>query len=187
MTRSPTSKQLGFADWLSGLVAKEDRAALAALRRGLLLDEERLFELYAVVPPSFLAGLKPREERLYLTVASLFAYHPCSFSPDELVERRRNLGESLRLLAEAEQPPDNLPDELLPDPLKRRTEALLAAPRDELSGHLRQITGLLKTKEVPVDWAQLLGDLSAWEWEGHPVQWQWGRSFYIDQHEKEGE
>ncbi|MEW6723609.1 MAG: type I-E CRISPR-associated protein Cse2/CasB [Bacillota bacterium] len=194
MTRSPTSRQLGFAAWLARLAANEDRGTLAALRRGLMLDEEHLFELYGCVPPSFLVGLSLGDERLYLMVAALFGYHPVCFREEELKERRCNLGASLRMLALARaqrHSPDagegDDTEDLLPDSMKRRMEALLASHRDDLFGHLRQVIGLLKTEEVPVDWAQLLNDLQAWEWQGRPVQWQWSRSFYVGHHEKGGD
>lgn len=187
MTRSPTSKQLAFAAWLTSLEADHGRrGTLAALRRGLMLDEEHLYELYGYLPPSFLSGLAPGEERLYLMLAALFAYHPAYFSDDELKERHRNLGESLRLLAQAKQPePQN--DDELPESLKRRMEGLLAAPRDEVFGHLRQIISLLKSEEIKVDWAQLLRDLHDWEWPNRPVQWDWSRSFYVGHQIKKGE
>lgn len=186
MIRTPSPKHQGFADWLARLVKKEDRGTLAALRRGLMLDEERLFQLYGSLPPSFLVGLAPGEERLYLMVAALFASHPESFPERALGERRRNLGDSLRLLAQVKNPGASAED-MLPDSLKRRVEALLAAPRDEVFGHLRQIIGLLNTEAVPVDWAMLLHDLREWERDGHLVQWEWSRAFYVGHHAKEGD
>ncbi len=198
MTRSLTDRQLGFAAWLSRLAPREEsgepappgaRARLAALRRGLMLDEDQLFELHGHVPPNFLAGLSSGEERLYLLVAALFAHHPVSFGDEELKERRRNLGESLRLLALARpQSPapgaEGEPEDLLPEPLKRRMEALLASHQD-VFGHLRQMISLLKTEKIPVDWAQLLQHLQEWELHWRPVQWQWSRSFYVG-HQDEG-
>lgn len=192
MIRTPTSKQLGFAAWLVRLAAKEDRGTLAALRRGLMLDEEHLYELFGHLPPNFLVGLAPGEERIYLMVAALFGYHPVSFKDEELAARRRNLGESFRMLALAKRAPagegesDEADEDMLPASLKRRVEALLAAPREDLYGHLRQAISLLKTEEIPVDWAQLLNHLQAWEWQGRPVQWEWSRSFYVG-HEKGGD
>lgn len=180
--KGPTSKQIEFAKWLAGLKEREDRGTLAALRRGLMLEEEQLFELFGYLPPHYLAGLRPGEERLYLMVAALYAYHSASFSSDDLAQRRRNLGESLRLLALAKAQPgagSGENDELLSDSLKRRMDALLSAPRADLFGHLRQVISLLKTEEVPVDWALLLSDLQGWEWQGRPVQWRWSRSFYV--------
>lgn len=188
--RSPTTRQLGFAAWLTRLAEGEDRRTLAALRRGLMLDEEHLFELYGHLPPNFLVGLSPGDERLYLMVAALFAFHSTAFKEGEVKERRRNLGESLRLLALSKHQVPTEGDELeevLSDSLKRRMEALLAAPRDDLFGHLRQVISLLKSEEIPVDWAQLLNHLHAWSWQGHPVQWQWSRSFYVGYQDKGGD
>ncbi|BAD39651.1 MAG: type I-E CRISPR-associated protein Cse2/CasB [Symbiobacterium thermophilum] len=177
--KGPSSRQVEFAGWLSGL---DDRGTLAALRRGLMLEEEQLFELFGYVPPRFLTGLRPGEERLYLMVAALYAYHPVSFGEEELAERRRNLGESLRRLAEEKARQRGGLDEgeeLLPESLKRRMEALLSAPRADLFGHLRQVISLLKSEEIPVDWAQLLSDLQRWEAPDRRVQWAWSRSFYV--------
>lgn len=189
MTRSPTSRQMAFASWLAKLGADErQRNVLAALRRGLALEEDHLYELYCHLPPSFLARLSPNEERTYLIVAALFAHHPACYSEEELGVRHRDLGESLRLLALAKQAKAG-PDERepLPESLKRRVEALLASPRDELFGHLRQLISLLKTEEIPVDWAQLLRDLHDWEWPNYPVQWDWSRSFYVGHQVEKGE
>lgn len=186
--KGPTSKQIEFARWLTGLKERADRGTLAALRRGLMLEEEQLFELYGHVPPRFLAGLRSGEERLYLMVAALYAYHPVGFSEGDLAVRRRNLGESLRRLAETKTRKVGGVDEgddLLPESLKRRMDALLSAPRADLFGHLRQVISLLKSEEIPVDWAQLLSDLQGWEVTGRPVQWQWSRSFYVG-HQTEG-
>jgi len=186
--KGPTSKQIEFAKWLSGL--KEDRGTLAALRRGLMLDEEQLFELYGHVPPRFLAGLRPGEERLYLMIAALYAYHPVGFSEGELAVRRRNLGESLRRLAEVKARQGGgtgEDDDLLPDSLKRRMDALLSAPRADLFGHLRQVISLLRSEEVAVDWAQLLYDLQGWELTDRRVQWQWSRSFYVGDQDEGGD
>ena len=190
--RTPTSKHLGYADWLARLVANEDRGKLAALRHGLMLEDERLFELYGYLPPNFLVGLSVWDERIYLMVAALFGYHAVAFQAEEVQVRRRNLGESMRLLALAKnqshgEADDDEPEEILSDSLKRRMDALLAAHSGDLFGYLRQVISLLKTEEIPVDWAQLLNDLQAWEWQGHPVQWQWSRSFYVGYQEKGGD
>jgi CRISPR system Cascade subunit CasB len=187
MTRMPSSKQQGFAEWLAGLNKPEKRGTLAALRRGLMLEEEQLYELYGQIPPNFLAGLRQGEERLYLMVAALFASHPEAIPAPAEGERRVNLGESLRRLAAAKAAPGTPSDELLPEALKRRLEATLNAPRDELFGHLRQLVSLLKTEEIPVDWAKLLYDIQGWDLEWRPVQWEWSRSFYVGFQKQEGD
>lgn len=186
--KGPTSKQIEFARWLSKLNdpdGHEDRGTLAALRRGLMLEDEQLFELYGYIPPRYLSSSYLGDERLYLMVAALYAYHPASFPELDLQKRRRNLGESLRLFAEYKRQGekqgagDGDEEDLLPEPLKRRMDALLSAPRADLFGHLRQVVSLLKTGEVPVDWAQLLYDLQHWESPEREVQWRWSRSFYV--------
>lgn len=191
-------KHVKFAAWLYSLSERDDRGTLAALRRGLLLEEGHLFQLYGHIPAGFFAGLRPGEDQLFLMVAALYAFHPVAFSKESLGERSRDLGESLRILAElmyqesGSENDDSREEDMLefpavPDSLKRRVEALLAAPRDDLYGHLRQIVSLLKTREVPVDWARLLYDLQRWDLPDRRVQWQWSRSFYVGYPSEGGE
>lgn len=144
-----------------------------------MLEEDNLFELYGTTPPNLISGLSPSDERVFLMTAALFAFHPKSFGNEQTASRHRNLGESLRMLGEAMSSGTG-PELELPDSLKRRVEAMLGAPRDEVFGHLRQMVSLLKTKEVPVDWAQLLFDLTRWDRAGRPVQWEWSRAFFAD-------
>lgn len=176
-TTAQTSSSL--IDWLQGLVKRQDRGRLAALRRGLLLEPNQFYELYRVVPPQFLEGVSRDEIQRRLMVAILFATHQGSFPSDPENKRHHNLGESLRLLARKQSGGNIDSDEGLPEPLKRRLDALLAAPSDELFPHLRQLIRMLKAEEVPVDWEQLLWDLRNWDQEDRRVQWQWSRSFYV--------
>lgn len=184
----PSSRDLDFVEWLVSLVKNERRGDLAALRHGLMYEEEQLFQLLSYIPQRFLQSLKThQDEKDYLLVAGLFASSMLCFPEEELRERRFNLGASLRKLAEKKylNSGSNDSDDLLPDPLKRRLEAVLTCPRDEVYVHLRQIVSLLTSESIPVDWAQLLCDLRAWDWPGSPVQWAWSRTFYVG--EKGGE
>lgn len=182
------TRSSGLVAWLRGLKEREDRGRLAALRRGLLLEPHQFYELYRVIPPQFLEGIGREETERRLMVSILFAFHPASFTDEELAARPRNLGESLRLLAEqrraAGEAPD--PDDWPPEPLKRRLDQLLEARSEDLFFHLRQVMGLLKAAEVPVDWDQLLRDLRDWDRADRRVQWQWSRSFYVGHRDAEG-
>lgn len=178
MTTETTTKQ-DLVKWLQDLAKEKDRARIAALRRGLLLEPNQFFELYRVVPAQYLEGVSRREVQHRLMVAILFATHPKSFSEEQLERRPRNLGESLRLLAAAQAGGAIDPELGLPEPLKRRLDALLAAHPDDLFHHLRQVVRLLKSREIPVDWRQLLRDLRNWDREDHMVQWRWSQSFYV--------
>jgi CRISPR system Cascade subunit CasB len=185
MTTTTTSSS-GLVSWLRGLADREDRGRLAALRRGLLLEPHQFYELYRVVPPQFLEGIGREETERRLMVAILFAAHPKSFPEEQLALRPRNFGESLRMLADRKRGASTDPEEGLPEPLKRRLDALLAAPADELFYHLRQVISLLKAEEIPVDWDQLLRDLRGWGREDRRVQWEWSRSFYVGEREAGG-
>lgn len=179
----PTDRDIAFCQWLTEVKSKNDTGTLAALRRGLMLEEEQLFNLYGYIPSRFLSG---GEERLYLLIASLYALHPSHFSPEELALRRRNLGESLRIMARASGYGE-IDTEELPEAIRRRFEILVSSDREELLGHLRQIISLLKSKDVPVDWAQLIADVRRWHWKGRMVQWDWSRWFYVGIQDKNTE
>jgi len=182
MTTTATTNS-GLIDWLQGLVRRNDRARLAALRRGLLLEPNQFYELHRVMPPQFLEGASRAEVQRRTMVAILFATHQGSFADDQTDRRGHNLGESLRLLAKKRAGGAISPEDGLPEPLKRRLDALLAAPAEELFYHLRQVIRLLKADEVPIDWNQLLWDLRSWDREDRRVQWQWSRSFYVGERE----
>ncbi len=157
----PTERDQKFTTYLAGL--REERAALAALRRGLGRPPGAEPQMYPYVEP-WLSGARPQwVEQAYYLVASLFAYHP---EPGG----EGNMGHHfVRLRALAE---DNTA-------LERRFVTLLAAHPDDLHRfHLRQTISFLKAKAIPVNWPQLLADLRGW---GHPeryIQHSWARSFW---------
>lgn len=159
---------------------------MAALRRGLLLEPHQFYELYSVVPPWVLEHQRRDEIDRQFMVAILFALHPYTFTKDQLAARHRNLGESLRILARKRSAGEGTEPQELPEPLKRRMDAMLAAHPDDLFEHLRQMIRLLGSEEVPVDWDKLLWDLRDWDSEDRKVQWQWSRSFYVGYREAEG-
>lgn len=171
MSLKPTKKQLNFCEWLQRLVNEGNRGRLAALRRGLALGEEQLFLLYSQVPPGFLSQESEAGQKRLLLIAQLFATHPETW-PEPNLDLRPNLGDSFRLLAG---------DGEVPEAIKRRFDALLAAHPDDLPYQLRQAISLLAAHDVPVDWPQLLVDLGAWSWPDQPVQFQWSRSLYLTQ------
>jgi CRISPR system Cascade subunit CasB len=116
---------------------------------------------------AFLPRDRPWEEEFYYLVAALFAYwhqgeitvaaHP----PD-------NLGASLARL----KTPDTGPS------LEARFTALLKSHRDDLPVHLRQAVGLLKSKDIPINWRTLHRDLRYWDHEDSWVQRNWAKSFW---------
>jgi len=178
MTQSNRQEE-AFATWLESLVTKEDRAVLAALRRGLSVDPDRRAWMLRYLPANLLSD---RQEDVMCLIASLFASHPLSWPKDQ-ARTWTNIGASLRRLAA---------DELaetgeMPSRIEARLEAMLQSHRDDLPEHLRRIVGLLRAKDIPVDWAQLLHDIGRWDWRGRPVQREWARAFWRPQQETAGE
>jgi len=151
-----------FVTYLEDL--RENRGALAALRRGLGQPPGTVADMYRYVVPWLSDDARPWREDAHYLIAALFAYHPKEGGTG-------NLGDHF---ACARKPRgDNTA-------IERRFTALLAAHPDDLPSYLRQAVSFLKSKEVPVNWHQLLSDVMAW---GHPdlrdrVQKDWARAFW---------
>ena len=55
---------------------------------------------------------------------------------------------------------------------------LLRMRRDTLEPRLRQQIRILKSKDIPVNWHQLIRDVGHWDHPEHFVQRNWARSFW---------
>jgi CRISPR system Cascade subunit CasB len=149
-----------FIDYLESM--RDDRAALAALRRGLGQPPGSAADMYRYVVP-WLPDDAPRwREDAYYLVAALFAYHPAQGGAG-------NMGHHF---ARARDPQGE------DTAIERRFTVLLAAHPDDLGFCLRQAVSFLRSKDVPINWHQLLSDVTNW---GHPdryVQREWARAFW---------
>ncbi|HMQ32556.1 MAG TPA: type I-E CRISPR-associated protein Cse2/CasB [Chloroflexaceae bacterium] len=67
--------------------------------------------------------------------------------------------------------------------LDRRFQTLLDSDREQLPFRLRQAVRLAAATDQAIDWAQLLGDLLAWEHPDRYVQLRWARDYYVDRPE----
>ncbi len=150
-----------FITYLESL--RDDRAALAHLRRGLGRPPGTVVDMFPYVarwvPPE-----APRavEETHYL-VAAFFASHPAPGGTG-------NLGDCFRRVVRD--------DERSAPAVERRFAALLAAHPDDLDFYLRQAVSFLRTKEMPIDWHQLYQDVRWWGDPAKRVQRNWARSFW---------
>lgn len=151
-----------FILYLEGLVKRKDRAALSHLRRGLGKPPKSAMEMYPYLG-QFLSekeNYNRERENAVFVVAALFAYYP------DAPTNVRDLGASLRQLKDES------------DGIEKRFVALLNAEADELPSYLRQIIGLLKSKEVAVNWERLYKDIQFWNFENSRVRENWARSFW---------
>lgn len=151
-----------FIRYLQKLADGQERGALASLRRGLGQPPGTVADMYRYVEP-FLgkqerSGL--RESAFYL-VAALFALHPKS----------AEFGNMGAHMAKARSEGGE-------DALERRFTALLAAHPDDLPDYLRQAVSFLKSKDVPINWNQLIWDLQKWNDDDRRIQKEWARAFW---------
>lgn len=176
-----TSRGQAFIDYLQRLVINKDRSAIASLRRGLRKAPGTVPQMDRHVL-RFLSGDSgiEREEHYYV-VASLFAFwHQGRDSPGSA---EGNLGRSLRMLVDREENPNTR--DSLEQSTEKRLVACLNCHRDDLPEHLRQIVSLLKSRDVPIDWMQLLSDIRYWDRDDWQVQKAWGRGFWIGSRRRE--
>lgn len=153
-----------FIARLQELANRQERGALAALRRGLGQPPGTTPEMYRYVEPFLVQNRSLEQERAYYLVASLFALHPVSINYG-------NLGAHLRACEPRDKPAS--------DALERRFTALLASHPEDLPDTLRQAVSFLKSKEQqPVNWNQLFWDLQKWDSEDRRVQKGWANAFW---------
>ena len=137
-----------------------DNAVIATLRRSLRSDpgtDARAMRLIEpLLPPQI---TKQKRQSVYL-VAGLWA----------LVNRRTN-AKPQPLAAAMKSIADN-------SSIQSRFERLLDSDLDELPYRLRQAVTLIASKNVAIDWPQLLSDLHGWNWSSHSVQENWAKQFW---------
>lgn len=159
-----------FVTYLEGLAEREDRGALAALRRGLGQPPGTVAATYPYVVPWLPRAISRQGEAAYYCVGALYALHPAPGGEG-------NLGQAFRKAQGRESPGESRESGKI-GPIERRFTALLAAHPDDLADHLRQAVSLLKSKEVPIDWHQLIRDIQSWNHPSHYVQREWARAFW---------
>jgi len=151
--------ELSFVAHLGSLARRKDRRALAVLRKGLAAAPGMDPICYPYVFPIIPSDLAPWKQRLAFTIASLFALHPESTD-------RGNLGTSFHQIGKPSES------------IEKRFVALLSCHRDDLAHHLRQAISLLRSKEVRVNWLQLVRDIESWNRDDRVVQRRWAAEYW---------
>src|SRR5574340_188009 len=141
---------------------KDNRGAMAALRRGLGQPPGAVPEMFPYVVPWLPGFSKSFSDAAHYLIASLYAYHPLETSTG-------NLGAHLRA---------TIKDENSEKATERRFVTLLNCHRDDLGLHLRHAVSYLKSKDQPVCWDQLFDDLWYWDHPDHFVQRDWANGFW---------
>lgn len=170
-----------FIRYLESLRDREDRGAIAALRRGLGKPLGTVFSMAPYVEP-WVSSLSDRDRKAHYLIASLFASHPGRRSDEHDVHTPseatpQNLGDVFAGIVRT----DIRPGERYED-ASRRTErrfvALLNADYEDLPNHLRHAVSLAKSRGVAMDYGKLLTDLRSWDSDTKWVQQRWASSFW---------
>ncbi len=146
---------------------RNDRAMLAALRRGLGQSPGAVPDVSKYVQPWLADNAPAYVEEAYYLIAPLFALHPIAGGCG-------NMGAHFAALCDPDREP--------PSSVERRFILLLSAHPEDLPDCLRQAVGLLKSKQVPVNWRTLLKDVLDWKRPDEAgrirVRRKWSRDFW---------
>ncbi len=162
-----TPRQRQIATFVAAL-ERLDAAGRARLKRnagrtlGEARDVQRVF--FQTVPYE----VHERQHEDYFLVATLYP----------LAEPRAggaSLGATLRRVRQSRESAS----------LDRRFQALIDSDREQLPFRLRQAVRLAAASEQPVDWAQLLDDLLAWEHPERYIQLRWARDYFVGRRDAE--
>lgn len=159
-----------FIEYLVELEKRQDRGALAALRRGLQHEPGTCIDMYPYVIP-WLQNVKGKwKKNMYYLIASLFAYHPS-------ISHAGNMGDVFRQISQKRG--DN-------KSLEQRFMTLLRCNPEDLPFHMRQIISIAKSENIPIFWHELFFDLMRWPYAtDYPPYEKWANSFWKNEKKKE--
>lgn len=161
----PTPRQRQIETFVAAL-AGLDAAGRARLKRNAgrslaeARDVQRVF--FQALPYDVPVGLHDD----YFLVATLYPMAP-----------PRNDGASLGTTLRAVR------DKRASASLDRRFQSLLDSDREQLPFRLRQAVRLAAATDHPIDWAQLLNGLLAWEHPERYIQLRWARDYFVNRPE----
>jgi len=167
-----------FVSYLEGLLEREDRGALAALRRGITGQPGTVPETYRYVVRWIREDADPTGPYAvsFFLVASLFALYFAGKGKGVTGEGN-DIGTAFRL-AKSRKADERSSDPDKPDSIDQRFTAMLNAHFDDLPNHLRHAISYLKSEGVSLDWHRLLRDIRNWN---HPDRWvqkAWAKGFW---------
>lgn len=148
-----------FVNMLENL--KHDRAAMANLRRSLAFDLGTHIASYPYVEP-LASNVDPWRRKMCYLVAGLYASHPRHVSAEH------SFGKAMQQLTAKRESGS----------LERRFITLLDADDEQLANRLRQMVALLRSDDIPLNYAKLLSDLRYWRSSRRLSQQRWAQDFY---------
>jgi len=153
--------EASFISYLYRLADRDDRAALAALRRGLGREPGSAAEMHPYVAPFLPDDLWSWHNQCHYILASLFALNP-NYTD------HGNLGHTF----------GQIRNQRNSESIEKRFVALLKCHRDDLFDHLRHAVSLAKSNNVAINWQQLFLDIKYWDDEQAWAQRYWAKAFW---------
>lgn len=140
---------------------KNDNAAKADFKRALSGESEHVRKVYRYVLPYVGNASEWELKQILIPVACLSVYYPSDSTTG-------NFGHSCRELAKATNS----------EGADRRFRALLDLSLADIKSPLTALVRQMKSKEIAINYPQLLADLRQWEHPNEYVQDQWARAFW---------
>ena len=173
MTSPSQSRATVFISYLSSLVEREDRGALAALRLGLGKEPGSVPEMYRHVEP-FLSGAGQQQSDAAYLLASLFGLYSVVWEKPAEAPWNTSFGWSLNRIRLRDGGAEE------DEGVARRFTAMLGCDREALSNHMRQLVSLLHSRadDAQIDWERLYWDIVDWDDIDRRVQRRWAEAFW---------
>lgn len=169
----------GFINELRA-IQKQDRGRMSALKRnaGEMLPGRETSWFYSLLPK---APEQRKQREVYYLIATLFDFNRLPGRPGNFGQTMLQLCNNMKrdpkdfrrfhILLDSEFDRVHDPDEV---------ESPWADGGGELAYRLRQMVMLMASKDVGIDWAELLVDLCSWSHPNRRIQKKWARSFFGD-------
>ncbi|MDX1978272.1 MAG: type I-E CRISPR-associated protein Cse2/CasB, partial [Pseudanabaenaceae cyanobacterium bins.68] len=122
----------------------KDNGAKAIMKRAISGDQRHLLHTYGLLPS--LSGVRETQQKLWIFVASLYAYYPTQAT-------HQNFGFSCRKLNDATTSGGT----------ERRFRALLDLSLEDIKTPITALIRQMKSKSILVSYPLLLSDLCQWE------------------------
>jgi CRISPR system Cascade subunit CasB len=170
-TSTYLQRETDFLEHLHKRIAN-DNGAKAALKRALSGEPKHLRSVYSLVLP-YLDGIPDwKQDHIWIPVVCLSVYYP-----QPIRGKKHNFGHSCRQLANKTES----------EGMERRFRALLDTTLADIQTPITALVRQMKSKEVAIDYPQLIFDLNGWEHPDQYIQDKWARTFWgvpTTQHEE---
>jgi CRISPR system Cascade subunit CasB len=160
-----TEKLQRETDFLKSLHKRieNDNGAKAAFKRALSGESNHLRHIYAFVL-LYLGGVSEwKQNYIWIPIACLSVYYP-----QPIREKIHDFGYSCWKLNQGSNSKGT----------ERRFKALLDTDLVDIQSPLNALVRQMKSKEIPIDYPQLISDLSQWEHPNQYIQDRWARTFW---------